>query len=304
MDSRKLCSYGDLLSESEEDKSEHRSHYALTPVRSPSRLSRTLAVPAYLLCILLVKLLKSMICLLDQLQNKPTSQKRLTEIPSSEKSFFMTIAGYPAPFYTRKELVDHLVVSNVLIDDEYAPILNYVHQPKVIIDAGAHIGCGAVFFANRFPDAKIFAIEPSSDNYFYLRKNAESYSNIHCIQAALWCRNEEVTIENPTAESWGFNFKSSNGFEDEKIPGITISALCKRYEIESIDILKIDIEGAERELFSEEKVSWLSKVKTIAIETHDRFLPGCRFSVLRALERYNFEEFKVEHNENSFFVSK
>ena len=47
-----------------------------------------------------------------------------------------------------------------------------------------------------------------------------------------------------------------------------------RYGIEFIDILKLDIEGAELEVF-ETSESWIGKVGMLAVETHDRFRPGC-----------------------------
>jgi FkbM family methyltransferase len=56
----------------------------------------------------------------------------------------------------------------------------------VIIDAGANIGLSALFFANKYPDAKIFAIEPEETNYKLLELNTKPYNNVCLIKAALW----------------------------------------------------------------------------------------------------------------------
>ena len=58
-------------------------------------------------------------------------------------------------------------------------VLNVTH-PEVIreihqlyIDAGANIGLTSIYFANKFPNAKIVALEPEIDNYIILQKNIQ-----------------------------------------------------------------------------------------------------------------------------------
>ena len=56
----------------------------------------------------------------------------------------------------------------------------------------------------------------------------------------------------------------------------------------AIDILKIDVEGAERAIF-ERKPAWLSRVRALLIETHDQFVPGCSQAVFDALSSYQYD---------------
>ena len=58
--------------------------------------------------------------------------------------------------------------------------------PRVVVDAGANIGLSTVFFANKFPQAKIVAIEPEPSNFAMLRDNVAPYPNVTPVQAALW----------------------------------------------------------------------------------------------------------------------
>jgi hypothetical protein len=58
--------------------------------------------------------------------------------------------------------------------------------------------------------------------------------------------------------------------------------------VEHIDILKLDIEGAERELFNLGAEAWLGAVGQIIIELHDRFVPGCAFAFYAKIANYPF----------------
>src|SRR5262245_62031962 len=49
--------------------------------------------------------------------------------------------------------------------------------PRVIVDCGAHIGCTTVYFANRFPGATIYALEPEESNFELLKRNVAPYRN-------------------------------------------------------------------------------------------------------------------------------
>ena len=62
--------------------------------------------------------------------------------------------------------------------------------------------------------------------------------------------------------------------KSNKIQAITVDKIIKDYKLKQIDILKIDIEGAEKEIF-EDTSKWILKVNCIMAELHDRFKPGC-----------------------------
>jgi hypothetical protein len=57
----------------------------------------------------------------------------------------------------------------------------------------------------------------------------------------------------------------------------------------TIDILKLDIEGAEKEVFSNCD-KWLGNVRILMIELHDHLKPGCSSIVYSALAKFNFSE--------------
>jgi FkbM family methyltransferase len=161
-------------------------------------------------------------------------------------------------------------------------------EPHFIIDAGAHIGCAALFFASSFPRANIVAIEPDPGNYQVLLRNTRENQRIRVIHAAVWHRSESVVIANEQDDPCAFKIKSGNG-QRTSIQGLTLSAIIKECGFEKIDLLKLDIEGAEKEIFDAGDLDWMNITHAIMIELHDRFRPGCEAAFLNAVRRFGFE---------------
>jgi FkbM family methyltransferase len=161
-------------------------------------------------------------------------------------------------------------------------------EPCFIVDAGAHIGCSALFFASSFPRANIVAIEADPANYQLLLRNTRGHQRIRPIHAAVWHRPESVVIANEQDDPWAFQIKSADG-QSTGIQGVTVSAILSESRFEKIDLLKLDVEGAEREIFDARDLDWMNRTDAIMIELHDRFRPGCEAAFLDAARRFGFE---------------
>jgi hypothetical protein len=62
----------------------------------------------------------------------------------------------------------------------------------------------------------------------------------------------------------------------------------KEYTIDKIDVLKIDIEGSEKEVF-ENSSQWINLVNVFFIELHDRMKDGCAKSFFNAIGHINYK---------------
>ena len=145
--------------------------------------------------------------------------------------------------------------------------------------------------AQRYPHAKIVAIEPETSNFELLKKNCGDLPNVILIHGALWPYDQDLVIQDPKLGNWAFSVaerKNGNGLEFVK--AITIPALLRQLELNYIDILKLDIEGAERELFEGGTESWLGSVGQIIIELHDRLVVGCASAFYSKIARYPFAQ--------------
>lgn len=159
-------------------------------------------------------------------------------------------------------------------------------DPKVIVDAGANIGLASIFFAEKYPSSKIISIEPEINNFKFLDENCTPYENIIPVNAALWNNNSDIIIENKGYGESGFMVKESAVGTSFK--GMTLNTIVNDYKLERIDILKVDIEGSELEVF-QENYNWLSITKVLVIELHDHMKKGTSKSVFSAISEYDFD---------------
>lgn len=183
--------------------------------------------------------------------------------------------GYRAPFELRAGTADVRTFCHVVAADGYRQPA--VAPPRVVVDAGAHIGLASVWYANRYPDARVIALEPDTDNFDLLCRNTAAYPNVTPVHAALWMSSGSVLLTDPDQGSWAFRVAGDHTTAGERaavVPALCVDDLLDTYGIDRIDVFKIDIEGSEKAVF-EHSGTWIDRVDAIAIELHDRFEPGC-----------------------------
>jgi FkbM family methyltransferase len=190
-------------------------------------------------------------------------------------------------------------LKKVFLATEYS--LPFKFSPKVIVDAGANIGMATLYFATQYPGARIMAIEPEPSNFKILQQNCSGLANVTLLEAALWPLAQPVGIMNPQDEKFAFTVAAvvGEGSLAGRIPTVNVPELLKKTAGGRIDLLKLDIEGAEWELFSINPESWLDKVQVIAIELHDRHRDGCAKVFYSAILKHKFTQ---EINGENVFI--
>jgi FkbM family methyltransferase len=181
---------------------------------------------------------------------------------------------YRHPVYYRKNTTD-LPILRFIIGQEM--VFKDIDHPQVIIDGGSNVGYLSVYYANLFPQCRIIAIEMESSNFEVLEKNISGYHNITGVKAALWCHNKGVQFGDSDAKD-AYNLFSQSAVR-HPIPSVTLSEMIG--SAHRIDVIKLDIEGAEIEVLDDMKRNSIQP-NVLVIELHDRFRPGCS----RALENY------------------
>lgn len=159
-------------------------------------------------------------------------------------------------------------------------------SPNTIVDAGAHIGMASISFALKYPAARIIAIEPEPSNFAALVRNTAHYKTITPIHAALWREDGEVSLGLSNAHPKGaFQVVEKGG---QQVRAVTMDTVMRETRIDSIDLLKVDVDGAEIEIF--ESCPWIRKVHVLTIELHDRVRPGCTLAVKNATKDFHFTQ--------------
>jgi FkbM family methyltransferase len=147
-----------------------------------------------------------------------------------------------------------------------------------ILDAGAYIGTSSLALRKIFPDCKITLIEPSRENLKMIALNLSSLRKIEVLEGALSPKDGPVNLYTRRSGEIGNTIASET--LDEKIlkkgnsvtHGYTLEKIIK--EKGEIDVLKLDIEGGEKEVF-ESSINALRSIPIIVCETHERFVQGC-----------------------------
>jgi FkbM family methyltransferase len=177
----------------------------------------------------------------------------------SDNKFVDFVPNYRTNSYQDwKKLCDDVAFSH------YKPKLN-----DICIDIGAGIGTESIFMSKLVGSGKVYSIEAFRDVFDVLNMNIK-YNNLHNVNTynlAISDSNGYVYITDN--DSYIENKVVSNDLSDNvrKVKSITIDQFIKDHEIRQIDFLKVNIEGAEKELIK--CFNKVTLVKNVAISCHD-----------------------------------
>lgn len=151
----------------------------------------------------------------------------------------------------------------------------YDRNHCVIFDIGANIGAFSIYYNSQVNNQthKIYAIEPSKNNFKYLKKNIilNKAKNIICSRVAIASRNYIAKLDiSKNVDSYAL-VRNKMDFRHSKIENVkarTIETFCRDNRIDNIDIMKIDIEGSEFEVFKKSIAFIMKHVRLIFVEVH------------------------------------
>lgn len=161
----------------------------------------------------------------------------------------------------------------------------------LIVDCGAHIGLATLFFNLLFPKSQIESYEPDYENYSLAYRNNFNNKNVRIRNLAVSSTNENIYLNNNPENSSAFNVKRE--CEDNHtriISSTTINDILKNRSDLIPLLIKIDIEGWEKDLFSS-NTEWINKFDYIVIELHDWLFPGKEISqnFWKTIKLYDFD---------------
>lgn len=184
---------------------------------------------------------------------------------------------------------------------EYLPVVkeylknfkSEIEKPIHIIDAGSNIGLTALFFIDYFKKVEIVCVEPELENFKILEYNLKNCNDntIHKINGAIWNTDCHIKIVNDFKDKLNWSFRVEQTIDSNGIKAFSINSIIKNIGFETIDILKIDVEGSEKQIFDKNNsnLEFLKITKCIALEIHDFF--DCRKQIYDVLDFYGFSYF-------------
>ena len=214
---------------------------------------------------------------------------RLVQIRfGSEKSVYsVRVPQWPHPVFVRGgNSSDTMVLYEILVTSEYDLVFG-MESAKTIIDGGANIGLAAIYFLNTCPESRVVLVEPFEETLNICRRNLEPYGDrAVCVQGAIWPFPGKVDLEASGEDHWTNKVKTSadggkSGGSDAIVMPVLIE-MCGG----SVDLLKLDVEGSEREIFGHNSAPWLPAIRNIVIELHGE---DCSQRFFEALGPYEYE---------------
>jgi FkbM family methyltransferase len=187
------------------------------------------------------------------------------------------IRGLRHPIFIRPGTEDVPSILNNVFREEYGQFGLSV-RPNLIIDAGAYIGDTSAYFMSRFSQVKVIALEPNWESFALAERNLKSYGEqVELLNVALCKEDGYVRISGSTTGA-------SVGQLGAEVRAVSMVSLFQQFDIQAVDILKMDIEGSEQEVLLDAS-AWLHKVRLLLLETHGIQIEE---AVLPVLERFGF----------------
>lgn len=154
----------------------------------------------------------------------------------------------------------------------YDPYIPFNKSGTVALDVGANVGLVTYYLSLHFE--KVYALEPASDHFKNLMKMVEfnGLTNVAPIKKALFMENgkfgfggpkDNTTMKSLHMATW------QEGKPEEEVETITLESLFKEFEIDHVNLMKLDVEGSEHEILSHPSFKNVAdKIDTIIVERH------------------------------------
>lgn len=193
------------------------------------------------------------------------------------------------PFLIRPGTKDVDTAINNFSREEYG-YAQPMGRPTTLVDAGAYIGDTSAYFLSKYSELQSWALEPNPESRALAEQNLAPYgARAKILPLALTATGTPVRF---SGEQTGARVSNSEGIE---VQSTTIGMLLEQIPEGRIDILKLDIEGAEGEIFSLSPDKWLDRIGFIVVETHG---PAITKTVLDTLA---LNGWSVKHYRNLYY---
>jgi FkbM family methyltransferase len=217
----------------------------------------------------------------------------------------VAVPGFEQPVFLRPSVSDHSIFWQCVVRAQYdlsrypqmAEIIRRAADMRgegatpVIVDGGANIGLATLGFAQDFPDARVVAVEPDCDNMRVVRQNiAPLGDRVVAVQAAVASTSGYSRVIGYERGSAGLMTEMCAADAEGAIPAWSIDDLVAMVPGGRPWIVKLDIEGAQREVFSA-NTEWVGRTDLVILELDDWQFPwgATGDAFFKALSQHKFD---------------
>lgn len=213
----------------------------------------------------------------------PTVSLARIQFGPPQKVYRLRIQQCRHPIYVRgRSTSDTNVLYEIMVHGEY-DLLNDLDAPQSVIDGGANIGMTALYLLTRYPSARIVCVEPFAGSFEICCQNLEPYgTRATAIQGAIWPEEGSLCLDRGRSDTTN-RVRSAAAGETGSTKTLTMKSLISLIG-GSVDLLKLDVEGSEKEIFGPCAAEWLPGVRNIIIELRGKHCEDRFFGALAPFE--------------------
>jgi FkbM family methyltransferase len=197
--------------------------------------------------------------------------------------------------YAVRSAMDAWVLKETCLDKDYERFGDPIEGDWNVIDVGAGLGDFAISVGLSHPLVKIYAFEPFSESYSLMLENINlnQVENViaypYAVSAEAGIRNlltvSGVAVQHSTAKTE----ETVDGNEYERVDCVGLDWLFVEHRMDRCDLLKVDCEGGEYEIFFQMDELILKRIARISLEYHDQVTPYNHQDLERYLESHGFK---------------
>lgn len=218
--------------------------------------------------------------------------RRLKNLPANRHGN-SKIYGHTIKFEHHNEFLHS--IDEIFLKEIYKTDFGKIKNPY-IIDCGANIGLSVLYFLKNYPQSKILAFEPDEKNYAILKENIADMkeANVEIRQEAVWNEDTIINFVDEGTQSSRINSELSNSSDNiSKVKAIRLKNIIS----DRIDLLKLDIEGAEYDVLVDISDK-LKDIERIFLEYHGSFKDAPKLeTILSIMTANNFSYYITEANQ-------
>lgn len=232
---------------------------------------------------------------LDQINRETNYKKHIRLKPK----------GWKHGITIRQNFVDKDVVFYVLQEQYHLPPTQAILRSNpIILDLGSNIGLTVAHMKQLYPLAKIIGYEMNQENFLLAVANTQKYPDVQIVNTAVWIEDATVSYANAANfDSYAIVSEVNNNENSQlvTVPCLQLSTILKNHNLDFVDYLKMDIEGAEVAILEAYDLSWMQKVGAMNIEMHlDKEEDLTHFKLI--IQQQGFKVWKDDKHWSSIFA--
>lgn len=163
--------------------------------------------------------------------------------------------------------IDRSVIKYVFYYQYHLPPAS-IPSDAVILDLGANIGLTIRHFKHLYPQSRIFGFEMDKNNFETCRTNCADLKDVTITNKAVWTTTGTIQYADDV-DTDAYAITENAQTATKEMPSISLPDILAEHSLDKVDFLKMDIEGAEKNILESDDLSWMQNVQVMNIELHE-----------------------------------